>query len=195
MNEMKILAIHGAWSSSTSFNYLKYKTKSKIWYCVDFDHRVDDWNSILQKTIESVREPYIALGHSLGGMIALHMSQDPNCRGIMTLASPLAGLDLNLIQLYLNRSSLISAIAKNSKQINEIQSLNYSHIPVHHLIANKGYNPFICEDNDGVLPIKVQTGWSCGEVSEIPANHYEILQSDATVSALTNFIKSCFRLS
>jgi pimeloyl-ACP methyl ester carboxylesterase len=186
---MKILAVHGAWSSSISFNYLRSKTKTKDWSCIDYDHRVDDWNSILAKTIGHVIEPYVAIGHSLGGMVALHMSQDTNCKGIITLASPLAGLDLNLIQMYLSRASLISAVSKTSRQVREIQELRYEHIPVLHLIATKGYNPFIYEDNDGVLPIKVQTGWTCGEVGEIAANHYEILQSDATVSAVTNFIK------
>ena len=186
---MKILAIHGAWSSSTSFNYLKLKTKSKNWYCVDYDHRVDDWNSILQKSKGIIRIPYVAIGHSLGGMVALHLSQDPNCKGIITIASPLAGLDLNLIQTYLSRATLISAVTKSSKQMREIQELSYNHLPVLHLIANKGYNPFIYENNDGVLPLKAQTGWTCGEVSEIAANHYEILQSDATVSAVVNFLK------
>lgn len=189
---MKILAIHGAWSSSISFNYLKFKTKSKIWTCVDYDHRVDDWHNILNKSVGIIREPYIAIGHSLGGMVALHMSQDANCKGIVTIASPLTGLDLNLLQLYLSRSTLISAIAKNSKHIDEIHNLSYSHLPVLHLVANKGYNPFIYEANDGVLPFKVQTGWSCGEIYEIAANHYEILQSDATVTAINQFLKKRF---
>jgi len=186
---MKILAIHGAWSSSISFNYLKSKTKAKIWHCVDYDHRVDDWNNILEKSIGVIREPYIAIGHSLGGMIALHMSQDTNCKGIITLASPLAGLDLNLIQMYLSRASLIAAVEKNSKQVREIHNMRYDHVPVLHLVASKGYNPFIYEDNDGVLPLKVQTAWTCGNVAEIAANHYEILQSDATVAAIQHFFK------
>ena len=187
---MKILAIHGAWSSSTSFNYLKHKTKSKDWHCVDYDHRLHSYEDILTMSIGVMREPYIAIGHSLGGLIALHQSQDVLCKGIITLASPLAGLDLNLIQLYMSRASLISKIANSSRQIREIHELPYEHLPVLHLIANKGFNPFIYEDNDGVLPIKVQTGWSCGDVAEISANHYEILQSDATVSAVQNFMKS-----
>jgi pimeloyl-ACP methyl ester carboxylesterase len=188
---VKILAIHGAWSSSISFNYLKSKTKAKNWHCIDYYHEIDNWDSILSRTIGAVREPYIAIGHSLGGMIALHMSQDTNCKGIVTMASPLTGLDLNLIQMYLSRASLVGAIAKNSKNIREIQELRYDHVPVLHLIANRGYNPFIYENNDGVLPVKVQTGWTCGNIEEISANHYEILQSDATVSAVTQFIKHC----
>ena len=188
---MKILAIHGAWSSSTSFNYLRSKTKVKNWHCVDYDHRVNAYEDILSMSIGVMREPYIAIGHSLGGMIALHMSQDTLCKGIITLASPLAGLDLNLIQLYMSRASLISKISNNSRHIREIHNLNYDHLPVLHLVANKGFNPFIYENNDGVLPLKVQTGWSCGDIEEIAANHYEILQSDATVSAVINFIKRC----
>lgn len=185
---MKILGIHGAWSSSTSFNYLKLKTKVKDWHCVDYDHRVNAYEDILSMSIGVMREPYVAIGHSLGGMVALHMSQDTLCKGIITLASPLAGLDLNLLQLYMGRENLISKIASSSRQVREIHHMRFDHVPVLHLIANKGYNPFIYESNDGVLPLKVQTGWTCGEVAEISANHHEILQSDATAAAVKGFI-------
>ena len=185
---MKILAIHGAWSSSISFNYLKSKTKAKDWHCIDYDHRVDDYGDILRMSIGIMHEPFIAIGHSLGGLIALHQSQDILCKGVITLASPLAGLDLNLIQLYLSRASLISKISSGSRAIREIHELSYNHLSILHLVANKGYNPFINENNDGVLPLKVQSGWTCGEVAEISANHYEILQSDATAAAVKGFI-------
>lgn len=185
---MKILAIHGAWSSSTSFNYIKSKILPKSWELVDYDHRKHSYEDILNMSIGLMDEPYIAIGHSLGGLIALHQCQDVLCRGIITLASPLAGLDLNLIQLYLSRASLISKIASSSREIREIHNLSFDHLSVLHLIANKGYNPFIYEDNDGVLPIKVQTGWSCGKMVEIPANHYEILQSEKTLFEITSFL-------
>ena len=186
---MKILAIHGAWSSSISFNYIKSKTKSRNWKTIDYHHEFDSWSDIINKSTNHIHEPYIAIGHSLGGMIALHSAKDPYCKGIITVASPLAGLDLNLIQQYLARSTLLSKITKNSKEICEIHNFDYK-VPVLHLIATVGYNPFIYEHNDGVLPLKVQTGWTCGEIAEIPVNHYEILQSDATVSAIQTFIKS-----
>lgn len=186
---MKILAIHGAWSSSTSFNYIKSKINPKDWQLIDYDHRIHSYEDILNMSIGIMREPYIAIGHSLGGMIALHQTQDILCKGIITLASPLAGLDLNLIQLYLSRASLISRIAKSSREVKDIHDLNYDHIPVMHLIASRGYNPFIYENNDGVLPIKVQTGWTCGETVDIAANHYEILQSDQTIAEIKFFLK------
>lgn len=185
---MKILAIHGAWSSSISFNFLKSKIKPKVWETIDYDHRKHSYEDILNMSTGVINEPYVAIGHSLGGLIALHQSQNPFCKGIITLASPLAGLDLNLIQLYLSRSSLIGKIASSSREIRDIHHLNYDHVPVLHLIANKGYNPFIYEDNDGVLPIKVQTGWTCGEVVEVLANHYEILQSDKTLFEVMSFL-------
>lgn len=186
---MKILAIHGAWSSSTSFNYLKSKTKARNWVCVDYDHRVNAWNDIVNMSIGIMREPYIAIGHSLGGLVALHQTHDVLCKGIITIASPLAGLDLNLLQQYIVHNSLMNKIAAGKPAINEIHNFNYN-IPVLHLIGTKGYNPFIYEPSDGVLPIRTQIGWTCGEVAEISANHYEILQSDATVNAVKDFINS-----
>jgi len=184
---MKILAIHGAWSSNTSFNYIKSHTKSKNWHLIDYDHGVDSWHDIVAKSIGQIREPFIAIGHSLGGLIALQQTNDVLCKGIITLASPLAGLELNLAQLYLSRGTLLNKIVKDGSVMREIHNFAYN-VPVMHLIAIKGYNPFIYEDSDGVLPIKTQTGWSCGEICEIAANHYEILQSDAAVNAIKGFI-------
>ena len=68
--------------------------------------------------------------------------------GIITLASPLTGLDLNLVQVYLSRSSLIGEITNRSHIVKDIQRHAYTK-PVLHLVANRGYNPFIYEQNDG----------------------------------------------
>ena len=59
--------------------------------------------------------------------------------------------------------------------------------PVLHLIASRGFNPFIYEDSDGVLPRKVQNGWHCGKILPVEANHYEILQHQDTVQQLQLF--------
>lgn len=183
---MKILGIHGAWSSSLSFNYLKSQIDPDQWTCVDYDYR-DSWEDIINKGKNVINSPYVVVGHSLGGIIGLHNTADPLCKGIITLASPIAGLDLNIIQQYFSRTSLVGKIAKGGKEIKRVHQFEYEK-PVLHLVANKGHNPFMFESNDGVVSIAAQTSWSCGNIVKISANHHEILLSNDTVTAINNFM-------
>lgn len=182
-----VVTLHGAWSSSISFKHIASQI-SAGWQHFDYDHRNEGMRQIMQRARDSIIQPSVLIGHSLGGMVALALDEHPMVRGIITLASPLTGLDLNLIQVYLSRSGLVSEITNRSHLVRDIHRHQYQK-PVLHLVANRGYNPFIYEQNDGVLPYKVQTGWGCGDFQEIAANHYEILQSDETLHQITEFLQ------
>lgn len=184
---MEFLGIHGAWSSSVSFNYLRSVIKPKNWHFINYDHASETFEDILNKSYNIIQKPYVAVGHSLGGLIALMQHNDPNCKGIVTLASPLNGIDLSLMQSALSRSTLLTKISRYSPFIEKLHSMVYSK-PIVHLLANKGFNPFIYEPNDGVLTLTMQRGWVCGEVIEVSTNHYEILQNDQTVKIIKDFI-------
>lgn len=183
---MNIIAIHGAWSSSTSFNYLRTQIRGH-WHCVDYDHERDTMWEIIHRANAAVTKPCVVIGHSLGGIAALHTYDQHMVQGIITLASPLAGLELNLLQIYLSRSRLITQIAADTHLIRDMKRREYAK-PVLHLIANRGFNPFIYEDSDGVLPRKIQTGWSCGHMVPVETNHYEMLQHHDTVQHIRDFM-------
>ena len=185
---MNIVAIHGAWSSPTSFNHLRSQISAN-WRLVAYDHIKHDIDDISVLADIAITDPCIVIGHSLGGIAALTTHDNPLVKGIITLASPTAGLELNLIQQYLSRSKLISGIARGSRCINGIHAKTYDK-PILHCIAGTGFNPFIYEDSDGVLPIKVQTSWTCGPMVKIDANHYEILQHSDTVREIDRFIST-----
>jgi len=180
-----IFAIHGAWSSEISFTHLESKIKGH-WQMFSYDHANESMDQIIERANSEISESSIVIGHSLGGIVALNMDSNPLVRGIITLASPLAGLEMNLLQLYLSRSNLLGQITNDSRIIKQMKQHDYTK-PVLHIVANRGYNPFIFEKNDGVLPYKIQTGWICGSKIEVDANHYEILQSPQTVDHINRF--------
>ena len=183
---MDIIAIHGAWSSSTSFNYLKTSIPCD-WHMVDYHHENDGMWDIINAAHTVISKPCVVIGHSLGGIAALHTHDQSLVKGIITLASPLAGLELNLLQIYLSRSRLITQIANDTHLIRDMKRRKYTK-PVLHLVANRGFNPFIYEDSDGVLPRKIQTGWHCGQMIHVETNHYEILQHSDTVCCIKSFM-------
>jgi pimeloyl-ACP methyl ester carboxylesterase len=180
-----IFAIHGAWSSSLSFTHLESRVRGN-WQMFSYDHSKENIDQIIERANNEITESSIVIGHSLGGIVALNMDSNPLVRGIITLASPLAGLEMNLLQIYLSQSNLLGQISSDSKIIRQTKQHEYVK-PVIHVIASKGYNPFIFERNDGVLPYKIQTGWTCGLKVEADANHYEILQSFQTIDHINRF--------
>lgn len=184
---VNIVSIHGAWSSPVSFNYIQAKIKAN-WQNISYDHSNETIQNILNRSEKEINQPSVVIGHSLGGIVAMNLHDHPMVEKIITLASPLSGLELNLVQLYFSRSGLIKQITNDSTHIRQMKSKTYTK-PVMHLIANRGFNPFIYEENDGVLPLKIQTGWTAGKVYEIDANHYEILQSSETINLIKSMIK------
>lgn len=184
-----ILAIHGAFSTPRMFNFLKRKLKSHTWEFLDYSDQVSDIDSIISLAKKrNPGEPCYVIGHSMGGLIGLSLLKEPWVQGVATIATPLGGLDINMLQSYLSRSHFLSEIAHNSSFIRTIHNIKTTK-PVLHLITTHGFNPYIYEPNDGVVTLRSQQRWSCGISYEIYANHSEVLLHEDTVLHLQNWLK------
>ena len=63
-------------------------------------------------------------------------------------------------------------------------------MPVQHIITTRGFNPYMFDENDGVVSLTSQRGWSVGDVYEIAANHAEIMQHDDCIKQIKTFINN-----
>lgn len=187
---MKILAIHGAFSTPTIFNYAKTKIKGYDWQMFDYSADINDFERVCDAAIYSVEEPVHVIGHSMGGMIALFLGGHHLVRSITTIASPLDGLDVSMAQQYMSRSSFIRELSKNGRFVNNLHRAGYP-MPVQHIITTRGFNPYMFEENDGVVSLTSQRGWSAGTVHEIAANHAEIMQHDDCIKKIKIFLENC----
>ena len=125
----------------------------------------------------------------MGGMIALYLAGHWNVKSITTIASPLDGLDVSIVQQYMSRSSFIRELSHNGRFVRDLHEQAYP-MPVQHIITTRGFNPYMFDENDGVVSLKSQRGWSAGTVHEIAANHAEIMQHDGCINLVKDFI-SC----
>lgn len=184
---MRIVCIHGAWSSPVSFNHLSSRVRGS-WVRCSYDPG-EKLPAVISRIYDSCDRPCVVIGHSLGGIVALNLHDNPNVLGIATMASPLAGLQLTYLAKFLSRSDLICDAASDGRLMRDTKSRTYTK-PVLHLVSTRGFNPFIYEDNDGVVPLRSQRDWHCGEVMDIDANHYEILQHPDAIAGISRFIAS-----
>jgi pimeloyl-ACP methyl ester carboxylesterase len=182
-----IFAIHGAFSSPRIFNYLKHNIgKGYRWHFLDYQNET----SGLKDIITSIKPPKSAhiVGHSMGGLIALGLANQPWVQSITTIATPLGGVDVNLLQSYLSRSEFVKEISSNGEFIRHLNKMLINK-PVQHLISAAGFSPWIYEPNDGVITLRSQRAMKFGEVHDVFANHAEIMLDDTTVSYLLDFWK------
>ena len=127
------------------------------------------------------------IGHSMGGILGLWLGENLAVKSITTIATPLDGLDITIIQSMLTRSPYVKEMAHGSKFLKHIHNQSY-YMPVQHIVSTKGYNPFIYEESDGIVTMRSQRGWSVGDIHDIPANHAEVMMHDETIGLVKRFI-------
>lgn len=186
---MRIFAIHGAFSTPTIFNYLVSKISNSDWQSFDYSDEHNDFQKICESAQSIITKPCHVIGHSMGGLVALSLADHPKVQSITTIASPLAGLSLNPFQSYMSRSNFIRDLQKGSSFMRQMQQKQYS-IPIQHIITTRGFNPYMTEDNDGVVTLKSQKDWAAGPTHELPYNHAEVMLSTECVAKIKKFIQS-----
>lgn len=187
-NKKDLLLIHGAWSSKTIFNYLSDKLEQKCKSLGDVYHgeycinscSVDVISSRLYHTLELAKRDVVIVAHSMGGLLALDLECHPKVASIITVASPLDGLDLHkFIQMFLTyRSPNMADVLRMSNYVNKIQNKEYTK-PIKCVITTEGYNPAWYEKSDGVVTINSQKRWTPPNATlhYMQYNHHEIVQS------------------
>ena len=182
----KIFAIHGAFSSPNMFNYVVHKLgKGYSWTFLDYHDKTDGLDQLI-KSVDSMKEPCHVVGHSMGGLIALCLINQPWVKSVTTISAPLGGIDINIMQSYLSRSAFMQDISSHGNFIKKINDIT-TKIPVQHLVSTIGFNPWLYEPNDGVITVRSQRAMSLGAVHELDSNHVEILLNDKTVEILKSF--------
>lgn len=208
-NLIHVLLIHGAWSTSTGFNYIHSFLRNTPGIgritLMNYDARYSTMDEIVahgEKILNDLNEKTIIIGHSLGGIIALALAKHKTVASVLTLAAPIGGIEVNkwfrrIFDFFsATRAPVLSDIVKDSDFMKKLHhTLNSSDsrkTALIMLIAGEGYNPSIMEPSDGVLTIRSQEDcipyWADKRI--LKTNHSEILQFPDTINAIKELVVS-----
>lgn len=194
MNKNLVL-IHGAWCSKQGFNYITKKvlddTNVGNIHCFEYDCQKETMAQIVHRAKLQLYEvsknglKTVVVGHSMGGLIALKLSQRSIVSRAITLAAPLSGLKVNrwLHTFLLWHAPILRDIVPDSTFIRNLHKKPFDKTPIDVLVANEGFNPMIYEPSDGVVTIDTQMRWvpPGATLYTVKANHSEILQAPETI--------------
>jgi pimeloyl-ACP methyl ester carboxylesterase len=181
--------IHGANSSPVSFRYVRPRL-------ADHEHHEVRYycNTPVRKIIDSLVEeaegetrPINIVSHSLGGVIAVSISQRVPIRKIVTMGTPFGGSRVATFLRWITPSQLFDDIHPGSGPMTDLRRKPLT-CPVMSLVSTAGNNPFLTEDNDGVVTVASQLALDGPTYIQIPTNHFEMLLHDEATSLINGFL-------
>jgi pimeloyl-ACP methyl ester carboxylesterase len=189
---MILVYIHGASATSESFNYIREHIGGND-VVINYDSRQG-----FEKNLEDMKVQLSALdniffiGHSLGGIYALHLahSMPKQILGAVTLSTPYGGAEVaDYAKYFLPFSRLMKDIGPNSWVMRQASKIKIRH-PWTNIVTVKGQSPFMLEPNDGVVTIVSQRHHEDMELIDIDYNHYEVVLSERVVGLIKERMNS-----
>ena len=185
-NSITVIWIHGANQSGLSFQYLRSLTRFKNELVVEYDtsHKFKDNLEMLSNDILKVRGPYFMIGHSLGGLYALHLTKHLDVAGAVSISTPFAGSwTADWARFFVPSYQLFRDVGRRSIPIKESQNIKLT-VDWTQIVSTKGNVPYHGGKNDGVCTIKSMKSRKDMELIEVPHTHFEVMCSDLVVEII-----------
>lgn len=186
MNKPLIALIHGANATRASFNYVAHKLD--IFDIVYLDHDQDEEFSVSldrMKRLLPQGRPVFLVGHSLGGIYAVHLAKDvSNICGAVSICTPFAGSSLvQWVRFVVPKYKIFTNVSANAAHIKYLADVEIS-IPWTQIVTTAGEVPWHKSPNDGVVTRESMICRTDVDYVEIPYNHYEAVCADETVDVI-----------
>ena len=193
-DDLSVIWIHGANQSGLSFQYLRSLTCFKKELVVEYDTSQKFYNNLemLSNEINQVKGPHFIIGHSLGGLYALHLTKQLDIAGAVSISTPFAGSwTADWARFFVPTYQLFREVGRRSTPIKDSQDINIK-IDWTQIVSTKGNVPYHGGQNDGVCTIKSMKSRKDMELIEVPHTHFEVMCSDLVAKIiLDRYQKIC----
>jgi len=185
---MKLIIIPGAYSSRTSWVYFESdipESIEKIFLAYNPENPLEEIIKNFEKTIDSLNEDVILVGHSLGGIIALNLAHRcKNIKKVITIAAPYGGILISRWMVYISMfltpfNNLWMNTHPENKLITHLYNKNPK-IPALIYTVETQNSTMWLEPSDGIVTVSSQK--ALGTASNITYKNIYGTHADAMLS-------------
>ena len=190
-NDINVIWLHGANQTSLSFKYLQTKTQfpNEILPNYSSMNRFDDNIQMIAEQVQG-KGPHFVIGHSMGGLYALHLTQYVRVIGGVSISTPFRGSSTADWAKYIVPSyPLFRDIGRKADPIKRANEIELD-IPWTQIVSTTGSVPYHNGPNDGVCTIASMTHRTDMRQIEVAHTHYETMCSDAVANIITDAYNS-----
>lgn len=191
-NDLNVIWLHGANQTSLSFEYLRSKTKFKKEILINYSS-MNRFYDNLEKIVSQVKGngPHFLIGHSLGGLYALHLTQHIRVAGAVSISTPFRGSSTADWAKYMVPSyPLFRDIGRKAHPVQSGHNIELT-MPWTQVVSTTGSVPYHNGPNDGVCTLASMTHRPDMEFVEVPHTHYEVVCSDRVANIVLERYNRC----
>ena len=190
-NNINVIWIHGANQSSISFKYLQTKTQFSKEIMINYSSMNKFYNNLDMITEQCQNQgPHFVVGHSMGGLYALHLTKYLRIVGGVSISTPFRGSSTADWAKYVVPSyPLFRDIGRKSDPIREANSIELD-IPWTQIVSTKGSVPYHNGLNDGVVTLASMSHRTDMTHIELAHTHYETMVSDRVAEIILEKYKN-----
>lgn len=182
-----VLWIHGANQSKHSFKYLSLKCGFKNQRFLSYSSTKSFFSNLNNMINELTNSgPYFLVGHSLGGLYALYLSEKVKSLGGVSISTPFSGsFGADILKFFFPTYQLFRDVGIFSKPILDSQKIKLK-IPWTQIVSVAGSMPYHESKNDGVITISSMTRRNDMQYIKVNHTHYEVMFSDTVAEIIYN---------
>jgi len=173
-----VVFIHGANQSSNSWNYIREHFKLSNEILIDYSSSNRFYDNLESMANQIGDEPVFVVGHSLGGIYALHLLNHCNVIGAVSISTPFRGSSAaDWAKYIVPQYQLFKDVGRRSRPILEAHKTTIS-VPWTQIVSTTGSVPYLNGANDGVVTVESMEHRK-GEMNcvRVEHTHYEVMCS------------------
>lgn len=191
-DNLNVIWLHGANQTSLSFEYLRTKTQFANEILVNYSS-MNRFQDNLDMIVEQVqgKGPHFVIGHSMGGLYALHLTQYVRVIGGVSISTPFRGSSTADWAKYIVPTyPLFKDIGRRSDPIVQANNIELD-IPWLQIVSTAGSVPYHNGPNDGVVTLASMEYREDMERVRVDNTHYEVMCSNTVADLIKQRYADC----